>query len=106
MAILEIAPVTDALRSAITRRAAAAELVHMARESGISSLWDSGMHHVLAGATSLAELLDHVSPPETGDAAPQEDIDALLSQLLDSMAKDKKKNAPSPAPAAKLEFDV
>ena len=55
---------------------------HIAREAGIPTLWDSGMHHVLSGATSLAELLDNVPPPEMGDAAPQEDIDALLAQLL------------------------
>jgi CheY-like chemotaxis protein len=38
--------------------------------------------HVLDGTTSLAELLDTVPPPETSGAAPQEDIDALLAQLL------------------------
>jgi CheY-like chemotaxis protein len=86
MAIVELVPVTPALRDAITRRASPAELVYVARESGISTLWDSGMQHVLAGDTSLAELLDSVSPPETGDKAPQEDIDALLAQLLGSSA--------------------
>jgi hypothetical protein len=40
------------------------------------------MQHVLAGETSLAELLDTVSPPASSDEAPQQDIDALLAQLL------------------------
>jgi CheY-like chemotaxis protein len=98
LAIAEVVPVTPALRDAITRRASPAELVHVAREAGIPTLWDSGMHHVLAGETSLAELLDTVPPPETGEEAPQEDIDALLSQLLGTPAM--KPSSPAPVLAA------
>ena len=82
MAIAEILPVSPALRAGLMRRAAPAELLHLARATVAPSLWDSGMHHVLAGETSLAELLDTVSPPESSDEAPQQDIDALLAQLL------------------------
>ncbi|MEO6526854.1 MAG: ATPase, T2SS/T4P/T4SS family [Gemmatimonadaceae bacterium] len=101
LAIAEVVPVTLSLRDAITRRASPAELVHLARESGIPTLWDSGMQHVLSGATSLAELLDNVAPPETGDAAPQEDIDALLAQLLGGASKTPSAPKPPVAPPAR-----
>ena len=84
-AIAEVVPMVPAMREAIARGATAADLAHVAREHGMRTLWDSGMSRVLEGVTSLAELLDTVAPPpEDGGAAPQEDIDALLAQLLGS----------------------
>ena len=101
LAIAQVVPVTSALRGAMARRAPSTELVHLARDAERSTLWDSGMQHVVAGTTSLAELLERVSPPETGDAAPKDDIDAMLAQLLDGASKKArtaKKAAAPPAP--------
>jgi type II secretory ATPase GspE/PulE/Tfp pilus assembly ATPase PilB-like protein len=81
LAIVEVVPVTDALRQAIARRAIATELMQLVRAHGVPTLWDSGIEHVRAGATSLAELLDAVPPPERGTAAAA-DFDALLSEAL------------------------
>jgi type II secretory ATPase GspE/PulE/Tfp pilus assembly ATPase PilB-like protein len=77
MAIVELVTITPALHDAIARRAVAAELVHLVRKEGVSSLWESGIQHVLDGTTSLVEVLDAVAPPE-----PPEDFDALLSEGL------------------------
>ncbi|MEO8563876.1 MAG: ATPase, T2SS/T4P/T4SS family [bacterium] len=82
LAIAEVAPIDAALRTAITLGATPAETVQLCRDAGVPTLWDSGLQHVLDGTTSLAELLDTAPPPEAGGAAPQEDIDALLAQLL------------------------
>ncbi len=53
-------------------------------EIGVPTLWDSGLRHVVEGTTTLGELLDVVSPPRdrATAAVQQDDIDALLSQLL------------------------
>ncbi len=85
MAIAEVVPMIPPVRAALAGGATQAELAHAARENGMTTLWDSGMSRVLDGLTSLSELLDTVAPPvEDGGAAPQEDIDALLAQLLGS----------------------
>ena len=84
-AIVEVVPMVPGFRAAVARGAAHAELAHAAMDSGMGTLWDSGMIRVLEGVTSLADLLDSVQPPaESGSEAPQEDIDALLAQLLGS----------------------
>ena len=79
-AIVEVVPVTTALRQAIARRAVATELLSVVRAGRVPTLWDSGIEHVLAGTTSLAELLDAVPPPES--SVPQADFDAMLSEAL------------------------
>lgn len=80
LAIVEVVAITDALRTAITRRAIATELMQLVRAQGVPTLWESGIEQVREGTTSLAELLDAVSPPPRG--APQEDLDAMLAELL------------------------
>jgi len=79
-AIVQVVPVTTALRQAIARRAVATELLSVVRAGRVPTLWDSGIEHVLEGRTSLAELLDAVPPPES--TAPQADFDAMLSEAL------------------------
>ncbi|MEO8560810.1 MAG: ATPase, T2SS/T4P/T4SS family [bacterium] len=83
MAIVELVPIVPSLHDTIARRAVAAELVHSVRMQGIPSLWDSGIQHVLAGTTSLAEVLDAVAPPEMGSTVAA-DFDALLAEALAS----------------------
>jgi type II secretory ATPase GspE/PulE/Tfp pilus assembly ATPase PilB-like protein len=80
IAIVEIVPITPPLSHAIARRAVATELMYVMREQRFPTLWDSGLAHVRAGTTSLAELLDAVSPPQEGVA--HEDLDAMLSEVL------------------------
>lgn len=85
MAIAEVVPMLPGIRAAVARNASGAELTHAAMDNGIGTLWEAGLARVLDGVASLADLLDSVPPPpESGAEAPQEDIDALLAQLLGS----------------------
>ena len=70
----------------------------------MNTLWDSGMNCVVEGTTTLGELLDHVPSPAENDngAAAQQDIDALLAQLLGGPATAAAAAAPAvAAPVAK-----
>jgi type II secretory ATPase GspE/PulE/Tfp pilus assembly ATPase PilB-like protein/CheY-like chemotaxis protein len=100
LAIVELIPMTGPLRIALAGGATPAELAQVAKENGMTTLWDSGLNRVLEGVTSLSELLDTVPPPpeEAGEAA-QEDIDALLKQLLGT-SNMKPEAATSAMPAA------
>ena len=82
--VTEVFLVTPLVQRAIARRADLAELREIARECGTISMWESGLERVLAGRTSLFELLDNVAAPivDTPDVNPQADVDALLAQLL------------------------
>lgn len=83
IAIAQVVRMTPGLRVAIRHGASAAELARLASDSGAPTLWASGLDRVLHGITSLAELVDTVPPPtDDGGTAPQDDIDALLTQLL------------------------
>ncbi len=63
MAVMEVM-VND---SEVERRIAAADstdaIAEAAREGGMRTLWESGVDHVLAGATDIEELLRVVEPP-------------------------------------------
>jgi type II secretory ATPase GspE/PulE/Tfp pilus assembly ATPase PilB-like protein len=82
--VAEVFLVTPLVQRAIARRADLAELREIARECGTISMWESGLERVLAGHTSLFELLDNVAAPivDAPDVNPQADVDALLAQLL------------------------
>ena len=80
--VAEIFIVTPTLQRAIARRADVSELTDLARECGTISMWESGLDRVLAGVTSLYELLDNVAAPIVEADAAQADVDALLAQLL------------------------
>ncbi len=56
-AICEIMRVDDALRRAILDRVSTAEVRELARRSGMRTLRDNGVRAVLAGSTSLEEVL-------------------------------------------------
>ena len=82
--VAEIFLVTPSIQRAIARRADIGELAELARQCGTITMWESGLERVLDGTTSLYELLDNVASPlvETDAASAQEDVDALLAQLL------------------------
>ena len=82
--VAEIFLVTPLIQRAIARRADIGELLELARECGTITMWESGIDRVLAGRTSLFELLDNVAAPvrESPETNPQADVDALLAQLL------------------------
>ena len=82
--IAEIFLVTPLIQRAIARHADLGELQELARQCGTITMWESGLDRVLAGRTSLFELLDNVAAPirELPDENAQADVDALLAQLL------------------------
>ncbi|NCS66120.1 MAG: type II secretion system protein GspE [Hydrogenophilales bacterium CG03_land_8_20_14_0_80_62_28] len=55
--ILEVMPITDGLRSMIMQHAVAGELRRMAISEGMRTLYEDGINKVLAGVTTLDEVL-------------------------------------------------
>jgi type II secretory ATPase GspE/PulE/Tfp pilus assembly ATPase PilB-like protein len=95
MVIAEILLVNEMMQAAIARGGTRSEVLSLAREGGMQSLWESGMARVLAGLTSLHELLDNVSAPAVEGLLGQSDVDRLIAQLAAQKAVAK----PAPAPA-------
>ncbi len=56
-AVLELMPMSDRLRRLVLRRAEGAELRGAAREEGMLTMYEHGLHKALAGVTSLEEVL-------------------------------------------------
>lgn len=61
--IVEVLPVTDAVEAAIVAGETADKLARRAQEEGMKTLWDSGLRHVLAGESTIEELLRVVDMP-------------------------------------------
>ncbi len=56
-AILELLPMTDKLRSLVLRQAEQRELQGAARAGGMRTMYEDGLDKVMAGITSLEEVL-------------------------------------------------
>jgi type II secretory ATPase GspE/PulE/Tfp pilus assembly ATPase PilB-like protein len=56
-AIYEILTLNDALRDAITQHASPQALLRIAQTTGYTTLWDHAMAQVVAGHTTIAEVL-------------------------------------------------
>ncbi|MGH7562636.1 MAG: GspE/PulE family protein, partial [Gemmatimonadales bacterium] len=69
--IVEILTMTAELERLVGKGATADEVAATARREGMSSLFESGLAHVLKGETSIEELLRVTEPPRTGGAAAQ-----------------------------------
>jgi general secretion pathway protein E len=54
--ILEMLPMTEALRAAIMRHATTGELERIARDEGMQTMYEHGLSKALAGVTSLEEV--------------------------------------------------
>jgi type II secretory ATPase GspE/PulE/Tfp pilus assembly ATPase PilB-like protein/CheY-like chemotaxis protein len=63
MAIVEVMITNEAIERAISGNESPDRIVDLARESGMLTLWESGVQHVTAGETTLDELLRVVEPP-------------------------------------------
>jgi type II secretory ATPase GspE/PulE/Tfp pilus assembly ATPase PilB-like protein/ActR/RegA family two-component response regulator len=73
LAIVEVLVSTPEIERRVTAGESADRIARAARQGGMRSLWESGVAHVLAGKTSVDELLRVVEMPgEAGDedAAP------------------------------------
>jgi type II secretory ATPase GspE/PulE/Tfp pilus assembly ATPase PilB-like protein len=99
MVVAEVLVVTPEIQRAIARGANVAEIAELAEDRGMLTLWRAGVERVLAGSTSLHELLDNIAAPISETDTSQSDVDALLSQLLDA-GKKGASTAPAPRSAA------
>jgi len=61
--IVEVLQINAEVERAISKNQPAARIAQIARKSGMKSMWDSGLAHVLKGETSIEELLRVVDMP-------------------------------------------
>lgn len=95
MVIPEILLVSPDISKAIARKAEVGELNELAVAGGMKTIWTAGLERVVAGLTSLHELLDSVTAPLHLGHSAQGEVDALLSQVLPIAQP----NGRSPVPA-------
>jgi CheY-like chemotaxis protein len=79
--IPEVLVVTPEVQRAIARGADYPELTSLVRKGGMRTLWEAGLERVVAGTTSLHELLDNVAAPLVENHGAQSAVDALLNEL-------------------------
>jgi type IV pilus assembly protein PilB len=99
MVVAEILVVDAEMQHAIARGATVPELAELAGRNGMLTLWESGLERVLAGTTSLHELVDNVAAPAAQDSGAQSDVDAILAQLLGGGKKEPVAAASRPGPS-------
>jgi type II secretory ATPase GspE/PulE/Tfp pilus assembly ATPase PilB-like protein/CheY-like chemotaxis protein len=73
--IMEVLTVNGDIERRIGQGATADQIADAGRGSGMRSLWESGLRHVLAGESSLDELLRVTDVPMDGKAPPTEPPD-------------------------------
>ena len=94
MVVAEILVVNDEMQKAIARGASRNDLLDLAKQGGMHTLWEAGLNRVVAGTTSLHELLDNIQPPIGEEEMAQTDVDRLLKEL-----RSKGGTAPAAPPA-------
>jgi len=70
--IMQVLTVTSEIERRIGQGAIADQIADVARRSGMRSLWDSGLRHVLAGESTMDELLRVTDVPMEARSAPAE----------------------------------
>jgi type II secretory ATPase GspE/PulE/Tfp pilus assembly ATPase PilB-like protein len=96
MVVAEVLVVSEEMQRAIARGADVPELAGLARAGGMQTLWEAGIERVVAGLTTVHELVDNVAAPMDESTGNQSDVDALLATLLGGAS-----SAPAPSiPAA------
>ncbi len=76
VAVVEILIVSRDVERRISASEPSERIAEAARESGMKSLWDSGIGHVLAGNTSLDEVLRVLDIPIDRRVAPEKSLPA------------------------------
>jgi type II secretory ATPase GspE/PulE/Tfp pilus assembly ATPase PilB-like protein len=107
MVVPEVLVVGEEMQRAIARGADVPELAELARAGGMHTLWEAGLERVLAGLTTVHELVDNIAAPMDGSTGSQADVDALLATLLGGGAASPAPSLPAAAaPALKVEPPV
>ncbi|MDQ8155125.1 MAG: ATPase, T2SS/T4P/T4SS family [Gemmatimonadota bacterium] len=82
LAVVELLVIDEESRQLMARSSDRQAMLAVAKRAGMASLWEVGLQRVLDGQTSIEELASNVTPPLPTAAMPQNDIDALLKQIL------------------------
>jgi general secretion pathway protein E len=82
LAVAELLVIDEESRQMMGRSADRQAMLALAKRSGMSSLWETGLHRVLNGQTSIDELAANVTPPLPAAVMPQGDIDVLLKSIF------------------------
>lgn len=82
MAVVEILMISRDVERSISAGEPSERIAEAARERGMKSLWDSGIGHVLAGNTSLDEVLRVLDIPLEQRAAPEKSLVAPIAPPL------------------------
>jgi type II secretory ATPase GspE/PulE/Tfp pilus assembly ATPase PilB-like protein/CheY-like chemotaxis protein len=94
--IMEVLTITPEIERRIGASATADRIAEAARAAGMRSLWDSGLRHVLAGESTLEELLRVTEAP----AEPERPAPPKAAAPAADAAPPAPAPRPAPAPAA------
>ena len=86
MVIAEMLVVDSETQQLMARSTRRLEFLQLARQSGMHTLWETGLGRVLEGLTSCDELIANITPPIPDADLQQDDVDRLLTDLLDNAA--------------------
>ena len=83
MVIAELLVIDTETQQLMARSTQRLEFLQLARKSGMHTLWETGVERVLQGLTSFEELVANVTVPIADAEMHQDDVDRLLTDLLD-----------------------
>ena len=98
MVIAEMLVIDSETQQLMARSTRRLEFLQLARKSGMHTLWETGLGRVLDGLTSCDELIANITPPIPDADLQQDDVDWLLTDLLDNAASASVANGTSVAP--------
>jgi type II secretory ATPase GspE/PulE/Tfp pilus assembly ATPase PilB-like protein/CheY-like chemotaxis protein len=107
--VVEVLTMTPELERQIGSGATADVIAELARENGMRSLWESGLQHVVAGETTVEELLRVTDVPAERERAPKRAVPVtpVTGRTAPPPASPGAPPAPAPAAAAAApSFDV
>ena len=83
MVIAELLIIDTETQQLMARSTQRLEFLQLARKSGMHTLWETGVERVLQGLTSFEELVSNMTVPIADAEMHQDDVDRLLTDLLD-----------------------
>ena len=84
MVIAEMLVIDSETQQLMARSTRRLEFLQLARKSGMHTLWETGIGRVLDGLTSCDELIANITPPIPDTELQQDDVDRLLTDLLEN----------------------
>jgi len=78
--VYELLEVSPEIEEMITNRRTSGEINVLARQQGMLTLFEDGLEKVLAGLSTVEELLRVAAPPDPLESGPSMDYASLLSQ--------------------------